>query len=159
MNTHVSSRDASLSVSSHSPWLPSAQEHPDKRFWYEPFLESGRIPDTLIRPAIRRMLRDRLQEEDRGSEAAKREQLLSFIEHMKNSPVALRTDAANAQHYEVPAAFYEKVLGPRLKYSSALYEENCASLADAEIAMLKLTCERAQMIDGQDILELGCGWG
>ncbi len=144
---------------SHAQWMLSAQEHPGKRFWYEAPLESGLLPDFLIRAFIRRMLRDRLREEDRGSDSANRAQLLSFVERMKQSPIALRTDSANAQHYEVPAAFFQKTLGPRLKYSSALYGENCRSLADAEDAMLQLTCERAQLVDGQDLLELGCGWG
>jgi cyclopropane-fatty-acyl-phospholipid synthase len=153
------SHGRSTPVVSHEQWLPSAQEHPEKRFWYEALLESGLIPDSLIRASIRRMLRDRLREADWGSESANRAQLFSFVEEMKQSPIALRTDAANAQHYEVPAAFFEKVLGPRLKYSSALYDERCHSLAQAEEAMLRLTCQRAQLIDGQTVLELGCGWG
>jgi len=117
---------------SHERWLPSAQEQPGKRFWYEPLLESGLIPDAVIRASIRRMLQQRLNEEDRGSDPANRAQLLSFVEQMKQSPIALRTDSANAQHYEVPAAFFERVLGPRLKYSSAFYGEDCRSLAEAE---------------------------
>ncbi len=153
------SHESSTPAASHEHWLPSAQEHPEKRFWYEALLESGLIPDSLIRASIRRMLRDRLREEDRGSESANRAQVLSFIEQMKQSPIALRTDAANAQHYEVPAAFFEKVLGPRLKYSSALYDEYGHSLGQAEEAMLQLTCQCAQLIDGQSVLELGCGWG
>jgi cyclopropane-fatty-acyl-phospholipid synthase len=148
-----------LPSASHAPWLPSAQEHPEKRFWYEPLLESGLVPDSVIRASIRRMLRARLREEDRGSESANRAQLLSFVEQMKQSPIALRTDSANAQHYEVPAAFFLKTLGPRLKYSSAFYDDKCHSLATAEDAMIQLSCERLQLLDGQDILELGCGWG
>lgn len=144
---------------SHANWLPAAQDQPEKRFWYEPLLESGLVPDALIRAAIRKMLRERLREEDRGSEEANRARLLAFVEQMKQSPIALRTDSANAQHYEVPAAFFEAVLGPRLKYSSAFYPEGCTSLAAAEEGMLRLTCERAQLADGQDVLELGCGWG
>lgn len=144
---------------SHARWLPAAQEQPEKRFWYEPLLESGLLPDALIRAAIRRLLRARLQEEERGSEAANRAQLLSFVESMKKSPIALRADSANAQHYEVPAAFFAKVLGPRLKYSCAFYANGCRELAEAEEAMLRLTCERARLADGQDVLELGCGWG
>lgn len=144
---------------SHANWLPAAQDKPEARFWYEPLLESGLIPDALIRLAIRKMLRERLREEDRGSEEANRAQLLAFAEEMRRSPIALRTDSANAQHYEVPAAFFERVLGPRLKYSSAFYAERCSSLGDAEEAMLRLSCERAQLADGQDVLELGCGWG
>jgi cyclopropane-fatty-acyl-phospholipid synthase len=143
----------------HSRWLPAAKDRAEKRFWYEPLLESGVVPDVVIRAAIRRMLRDRLREEDRGSVEANRAALLAFVETMKSSPIALRTDSANAQHYEVPAAFFECVLGPRLKYSSAFFAEGCESLGAAEEAMLRLTCERAQLTDGQNILELGCGWG
>jgi cyclopropane-fatty-acyl-phospholipid synthase len=152
--TTVTDREAS-----HANWLPAAQDNPEKRFWYEPLVESGVVPDALIRAAIRKMLRERLRQEDRGNEEANRAKLLAFVEEMKQSPIALRTDSANAQHYEVPAAFFERVLGPRLKYSSAFYPERCASLAAAEETMLQLTCERAQLADGQDVLELGCGWG
>jgi cyclopropane-fatty-acyl-phospholipid synthase len=144
---------------SHASWLPVAQAQPDERFWYESLVESGLVPDFVIRAAIRRMLRERLREEDCGSETGNHAKLLAFVEEMKRSPIALRTDSANAQHYEVPAAFFENVLGPHLKYSSAFYPESCTSLGVAEEAMLRLTCERAQLADGQDILELGCGWG
>jgi len=144
---------------SHARWLSSAEGDPDKRFWYETLLHSGLIPDLLIRASIRHLLRSRLAEEDCGSAARNRARLLSFVDQMKHSPIALRADAANAQHYEVPSAFYQKVLGPRLKYSSAFYRQNRQSLAEAEEVMLQLTCERAELTDGQDILELGCGWG
>jgi cyclopropane-fatty-acyl-phospholipid synthase len=162
--TAVSKRETASTMSptreaSHANWLPAAQARPEQRFWYESLVESGLVPDFLIRAAIRRMLRERLREEDRGSEAANRAKLLAFVEEMKRSPIALRTDSANAQHYEVPAAFFESVLGPRLKYSSAFYAKGCKSLGEAEEAMLQLTCERAQLTDGQDVLELGCGWG
>ena len=144
---------------SHARWLPAAQDRAEKRFWYEPLLEIGVVPDAVIRAAIRRMLRDRLRAEDRGSAEANRAQLSAFIGEMKRSPIALRTDSANAQHYEVPASFFKSAIGPRLKYSSAFYADGCKSLGDAEEAMLRLTCERAQLADGQNILELGCGWG
>jgi cyclopropane-fatty-acyl-phospholipid synthase len=144
---------------SHANWLPAVQGRPEKRFWYEPLLESGCVPDFAIRAAVRRLLRQRLREEDRGSEQANRARLLAFVEEMKRSPIALLAESANAQHYEVPAAFFEGVLGPRLKYSSAFYPQGCTSLPDAEEAMLRLTCARAQLAAGQEILELGCGWG
>jgi cyclopropane-fatty-acyl-phospholipid synthase len=143
----------------HAKWLGAAQENPERRFWYEPLIESGLVPDVAIRYAIRRMLKARLREEDRGTDAANRATKLAFVEGMKRSPIALRTDSANAQHYEVPAEFFEIVLGPRRKYSSAYYPDDCKSLAAAEEIMLRLTCERAQLTDGQDVLELGCGWG
>jgi cyclopropane-fatty-acyl-phospholipid synthase len=146
-------------MTSHVQWLPATQDQPEVRFWYEPLVESGAVPDAVLRMAIRRMLRERLSEEDHGSTAANRAALEAFVAEMKRSPVALRTESANAQHYEVPAAFFERVLGPRMKYSSALYPDGCSDLAPAEENMLRLTCERAQLTDGQDILELGCGWG
>jgi cyclopropane-fatty-acyl-phospholipid synthase len=71
----------------------------------------------------------------------------------------VETRAANDQHYEVPAAFFEQVLGRRLKYSCAWWPEGIASLNEAEEAMLALTAERAGLADGQRVLELGCGWG
>jgi cyclopropane-fatty-acyl-phospholipid synthase len=146
-------------AAAHARWIPSAAEKPERRFWYEPLAESGLVPDALIRAAIRRLLRGRLREEDRSSDAANRAKLLAFAEETRKSAIALRTESANAQHYEVPAAFFERVLGPRLKYSSAYFVEGCASLGEAEEAMLRLTCERAQLADGQEVLELGCGWG
>jgi cyclopropane-fatty-acyl-phospholipid synthase len=143
----------------HAKWIADVAEQPEKRFWYEPLAESGMVPDAVIRATIRRMLRARLREEDRGSEAANRAKLLAFAEEMRRGAIALRTESANAQHYEVPAAFFERVLGPRMKYSSAIFTEGSESLGEAEEAMLRLTCERAQLADGQDVLELGCGWG
>lgn len=143
----------------HAKWLAAAQDKPEERFWYEALIENGLAPEFLIRAAIRKMLKARLHEEDRRSEEANRTAKLAFVEEMKGSPIALRTDSTNAQHYEVPAEFFAIVLGPRCKYSSAYYADGCESLAAAEEAMLKLTCERAQLADGQDILELGCGWG
>lgn len=140
-------------------WLPVAQERTGERFWYEPLVENGLVPDQVLRAAIRRMLRERLAEEDAGSEEANRVRLHGFIALMNASPIALRTESANAQHYEVPAEFFAAVLGPRRKYSSALYEGAANTLGEAEEAMLRLTCERAQLCDGQDVLELGCGWG
>ena len=160
--TAASSKPAAVVASqtpTHERWLPAARERGEKRFWYESLLESGVVPDAIIRAAIRRMLRDRLREEDRGSDGANRARLLAFVDEMKRSPIALRTDSANAQHYEVPAAFFQSVLGPRLKYSSAFFPEGRDSLGEAEEAMLRLTCERAELADGQNILELGCGWG
>ncbi len=82
-----------------------------------------------------------------------------LIESLARSAIALETDAANEQHYEVPTDFYLQTLGARLKYSSALWPEGIDSLDEAEVAMLKASCEHARLKDGQQVLELGCGWG
>ena len=117
------------------------------------------LPDPLLRFGIRRLLRERLHEENRGGVEAQRRHLQSLIETLRTSPIALETAAANEQHYEVPTRFYQLCLGPRLKYSSCLYPTGRETLAEAEEHMLRLTTERAQLVDGQDVLELGCGWG
>jgi len=116
--------------------------------------ESGLLPDSVIRLGIRRMLARRLEEEER--QAAERAR---WRAELAAGPVTLHPEAANAQHYELPAAFFERVLGPRLKYSTCLWSEGVRGLAEAEQAMLDLTFERAEVRDGERILELGCGWG
>src|SRR5271167_4178448 len=120
---------AAVTVRSHERWMTAAAERPGRRFWYERALESGLVPDRVIRAAIRRMLRERLREEDRGSDLANLARMDEFVREMKAAPIALRVESANAQHYEVPAEFFVRALGPRMKYSSGLYEEGCASLA------------------------------
>jgi cyclopropane-fatty-acyl-phospholipid synthase len=119
----------------------------------------GLLPDWLIRQGIRRLLRARLREQGRGSAQQRADAQLAFIEELKASPIAIDTEAANEQHYQVPTAFFQLCLGRRLKYSSGLWSEGIATLDAAEEAMLQLTCERARIEDGQQILELGCGWG
>lgn len=122
-------------------------------------LERNLLPDPLLRFGIRRLLAQRLREEDKGSAEAQRTHLQALIEELRRSPIAIETAAANEQHYEVPTRFYQLCLGPRLKYSGALWPAGVTTLAEAEERMLALYAERAQLADGQDILELGCGWG
>ena len=121
--------------------------------------ERGFLPDWLVRLGIRRLLGARLQAEVPGNASSRIELLQERIEKLKGSPVAILTEKANEQHYEVPSALYETFLGKRLKYSSCLWSEETNSLDEAEEAMLQLTCERAGIEDGMRILELGCGWG
>ena len=122
-------------------------------------LERNLLPDTLIRFGIRRLLAERLREERKSDVEAQQANLMRLVERLRASPVAIATREANEQHYEVPTAFFEQVLGRHLKYSSCYYRDGVTSLDDAEAAMLGLTCERARLRDGEDILELGCGWG
>ena len=121
-------------------------------------VEQGRVPDPLVRMGIRRLLGERLREEG-GDCEARREAMHTLLAAMDDSPVALATDTANEQHYELPAGFFETVLGPHLKYSCCLWPDGVDDLEQAEAAMLALTCERAGLAEGQEILELGCGWG
>jgi len=127
--------------------------------WYTGLLERDLIPDMLIRYGIRRLLAQRLAEEDMGDAERQQRKLMDWVAELKASPIAVHTEAANAQHYEVPAAFFQAILGPYLKYSGCLWSEDVADLDTAEEAMLELVCGRARLSDDQDVLELGCGWG
>lgn len=117
-------------------------------------LERDMLPDAVIRAGIRRLLRDRL--EQLKSEALS---ISDFAQMLRRSPIAVNTSDANAQHYEVPTEFFQRVLGQHLKYSCGYWAEKNTTLDQSEAAMLALTCERAQLADGQKILDLGCGWG
>ncbi len=121
--------------------------------------ELGVVPDLVVRAGIRSLLRERLKECAGRDEESAWNQSLNFLSAMDQSPLALHTADANAQHYEVPAEFYDYCLGARKKYSSCYFPKGHETLDQAEEIMLSLTSERAGLKDGQDILELGCGWG
>ncbi len=123
------------------------------------WVDKGLVPSPLVRFGIRRLLRRRLADEALRHSPDPERTKSEWLEQMRRSPVAIETRAANEQHYELPPAFFQEVLGPRLKYSSCLYPGGNETLAQAEEAMLALTCERARLADGQRVLELGCGWG
>ncbi|MCX7041253.1 MAG: class I SAM-dependent methyltransferase [Gammaproteobacteria bacterium] len=122
-------------------------------------VERGMVPDALTRYGIRRLCRDRLASEGIDDPALADARFRKLLEELRHSPVAIETAAANEQHYELPTRFFQLCLGKRLKYSSCFYATGNESLDQAEEAMLALYCERAALEDGQDILELGCGWG
>ncbi len=116
-------------------------------------LEKNLLPDWLVRIGIRRLLAQRIREETTSYDRA------AYVADLKTRGLAEQTAAANEQHYEVATPFYQHCLGARLKYSGCLYPTGKESLDQAEELMLALYAERAQLADGQHILELGCGWG
>jgi cyclopropane-fatty-acyl-phospholipid synthase len=121
--------------------------------------ERGWVPDAVIRAGIRGLLRQRLASLPLGDPEAAEAYRAAFLRDMAAAPVALLPEKANEQHYEVPAEFFQKTLGRRLKYSGCFWPEGTDSLDAAEAAALAATCERAELADGQRVLELGCGWG
>ncbi len=122
-------------------------------------VERGYVPKPLVRRGIRKLLGERLREQEGLYAEDHRRTLTDWAAQMRTSTIAPVPEKANEQHYEVPPAFFQRVLGRRLKYSSAFYADANTTLDEAEEAMLGLTCERAELVDGQDVLELGCGWG
>lgn len=122
-------------------------------------VERGLIPDVATRAAIRRLCDKRLRDCDRGNDTANSRAFRAFVESMGVGPIAPVPEKANKQHYELPPEFFAAVLGPHRKYSACFWPAGVTSLAEAEVASLEITCERAELADGQDVLELGCGWG
>jgi cyclopropane-fatty-acyl-phospholipid synthase len=118
-------------------------------------VDSGLVPVPLLRAGIRAVCALRLRDERRRAPGYAR----ALIAELRRSDLAIHSDAALAQHYEVPAAFFARVLGPHLKYSSGYWPGGVDTLGAAEAAMLGLTAERAGLADGQAVLDLGCGWG
>jgi cyclopropane-fatty-acyl-phospholipid synthase len=127
--------------------------------WYLRLAETNLVPDWLIRLVIRagligaRRRRCRISLERRAAEKR------ALIEKLRNSPIAVHTRVPNRQHYEVPSSFFRTVLGTRTKYSCCYWPDTETTLDQAEEVMLGLTCERARLLDGMEVLDLGCGWG
>jgi len=122
-------------------------------------LEQDLLPDPVIRFGIRGLLKEKLKNENAGGIEAAQKRLTELIAEMNSSSIAVNTSEANAQHYEVPTEFFQLVMGKHMKYSCGYWNEGVADFDRSEEDMLALTCARADIKDGQDILELGCGWG
>jgi cyclopropane-fatty-acyl-phospholipid synthase len=146
-----------------------------------PLIHAGIVPDVFIRFGIRVQLRDHLVK--LGSDAADKElaKKMDIVKELHDMPIAIETTAANNQHYEVPARFYDlclvsrvnsvdtaafdehhshtRIQGPRKKYSSGLWPSADTTFEQSEVLMLDLYCERAQVKDGMSVVDLGCGWG
>ncbi|KAJ3851287.1 S-adenosyl-L-methionine-dependent methyltransferase [Lentinula lateritia] len=123
-------------------------------------LDRGVVPDFIVRLAIRALLRQRLREIDHGSLDINHAMKMAWIEGVKQRTIIADVpEKANEQHYEVSTNFILSTLGPRAKYSSCLFPTGNETLEEAEVLMLESYCQKAQLQDGQDILDLGCGWG
>jgi cyclopropane-fatty-acyl-phospholipid synthase len=120
--------------------------------------ESPLLPDQIARAGIRHLCKKRLNQEFFNNIERASERYQQVLNDLRSSQLAIDTDKANEQHYELPTAFFQAVLGPRLKYSASFFADG-DNLADAENRSLKIYSERAKLNDGLHILELGCGWG
>ena len=121
--------------------------------------EKGQLPDFLVRYGIRKLLKNRLNKININNIENSSKHLQKFLSMMGSSEVALVPELANEQHYEVPAEFFKLILGKNLKYSCGYWGNEENSLSDSEESALALSTERAMVKDGEDILDLGCGWG
>jgi len=145
-----------------SVFLPWFRKQPRTNLvWYNTLLENGRIPDPLRRMGIRMLLRQRLREEAKETGEMQQAHFSALVRQLKASPIAVSAARTNGQQRELPARFFEYCLGRHLNYSCGYWNASTGrgDLDTAEKNMLELTCRRAGLRDGQDILELGCGWG
>jgi len=122
-------------------------------------VERGLVPDPIVRLAIRRLCHRRSKLIARQSVGARELALAEFVSSMKGGPIAPLAEKANEQHYELPPEFFAAVLGDRRKYSCCYWPDRTTTLDAAEDAALAITCQRAGLADGHEVLELGCGWG
>ena len=113
------------------------------------------LPDAALRAGARAATAMRLRTEREGGVEAQEDRMRSLVWHLSHGPIAESVETAA----ELPADFYALFLGPRMKYSCALWPPGTSELAQADDAMLELTCRRAEIEDGMEILDLGCGWG
>lgn len=122
-------------------------------------VERGLVPDVLTRWAIRRLCAARLKQLQQQASDPRQASHAELVASLAEGPLAAVPQKANEQHYELPVEFFAAVLGPRRKYSCCYWDAGCSTLTDAEKAALEITCSRAQLADGQRVLDLGCGWG
>src|SRR4051812_28169949 len=117
--------------------------------WYDKLVEQNRVPDFLLRQGIRKLLKQRLADENKGDPEVQQAHLTALITELKASPIAVNTADANEQHYEVPTRFYQYCLGKNLKYSSGYWKPGVSDINTSEDDMLELSCQRAQLANGQ----------
>jgi len=121
--------------------------------------EMGLLPDRVIRAGIRRLNRQRLDEVYAGDPEQSCHEIVGFVAAMNVAEIAPLPELANEQHYEVPAEFFGMVMGRHRKYSSCYWNDETSSLVEAEAEAIRITCIHAEIEDGMDVLDLGCGWG
>ena len=124
--------------------------------WFNPLLARGLIPDWILRRGVRSQGKERLNMMNKVDSA---KEYSKFINEASTGNIAVNTDDANNQHYEVDSEFFKYCLGKNLKYSCCFWDENTLDLDAAEDNMLEIYSQRAQITDGMSILDIGCGWG
>lgn len=127
--------------------------------WYDSLIEQNKLPDFILRKGVRNLVKQRLNDEITRDAETQQQRFNELLEELRNSPIAINTADANQQHYEVPTEFYQYCLGKHLKYSSGYWKEGVTDIDTSEKDMLEITCQRADLKSGQQVLELGCGWG
>ncbi|KAF9617576.1 hypothetical protein IFM89_037388 [Coptis chinensis] len=122
-------------------------------------MELGQVPDEEIRKKMRTLVEKRLKWGYKPTHEQQLAHLISFIQSLRSMEMAEEVDTLDAELYEIPLPFLHIMCGKTLKFSPGYFKDESTTLDESEINMLDLYCERAQIKDGQSILDLGCGHG
>lgn len=80
-----------------------------------------------------------------------------------NTSAAFRGDESDEQfihfHYDIGNAFYGLFLGDEMQYSCGYFEDPNDDLDRAQRAKLDRICRSLQLVPGERLLDVGCGWG
>jgi cyclopropane-fatty-acyl-phospholipid synthase len=85
--------------------------------------------------------------------------LIDRLRHLLN-PNTRRGSRRNiAYHYDLGNEFYARWLDRGMTYSSAIFDERTETLEAAQDAKYRKVIEFLELEPGQNLLEIGCGWG
>lgn len=122
-------------------------------------IAKGWMPDFMIRSRLRNRLTKKIHEESKKGVTQGPNRILDFVDELKRAPISTPPDTSDERSAELPSRFFETILGKSMKYSAGYWREGVVNLDLSESDMLETTMWRAELADGQRILELGCGWG
>ena len=71
-----------------------------------------------------------------------------------------RGSARNVEaHYDLGNDFFRLFLDERMMYSAAVFDDGCDSLEAASTAKIERLCRKLRLAPGEELLEIGGGWG
>jgi len=82
--------------------------------------------------------------------------LLYLVQQWNNVTASLRNVA---RHYDLDQQLFEQFLDPDLHYSCAYFEHPADSLEQAQLAKCRHVARKLLLRPGDEILDIGCGWG
>jgi len=75
----------------------------------------------------------------------------------RNGPLRARRNIA--YHYDLGNELFELMLDPTMTYSCAVFETDGEPLEEAQRRKLRRICDKLELVRGDNVLEIGCGWG
>jgi cyclopropane-fatty-acyl-phospholipid synthase len=128
------------SIGAGESYMDGDWESPDMAAFMELFALNERVADELTTPGL-------LQN------------LWQSIRHWLHANTRAGSRRNIAAHYDLGNRFYSRWLDATMTYSSAIFEKRKSSLADAQQSKYRSIAERAGIRPGDNVLEIGCGWG